>query len=107
MNNLKKAARNYATGRRPLGKCYAKVADYINAVGYGGIPRGGFDNTIPGSYWRYAKQFAEYLNKNNNAARLGLAKLRIDNPYKAPPGSIVVVRPGTPGTRHPVAGETH
>src|SRR5207247_567912 len=38
-------------------------------------------------------------------AKLGLKKLNLTNPYKAPPGAIIVVRAGTPGTHHPFAGD--
>ena len=57
---------------------------------------------------RQAHQFADYLNKDGNAARLGLKNIQAhadNNPYKAPEGSIVVVRAGTPGTANPTAGD--
>ena len=34
-----------------------------------------------------------------------MKNLKLDNPYNAPAGSIVVVRAGTPGTAHPTAGD--
>lgn len=105
MQRLEATAKAYASGRRPLGHCYAKVADYIDASGYGGIKKGGFDAAIPPAYYAYAHDFADYLNKDGNAARLSLAKLDCTNPYKAPEGSIVVVRAGTPGTADPKAGD--
>jgi hypothetical protein len=105
MTRLMAIAKAYAQGRRPLGKCYAKVADYIDDSGYGGIPKGGFDAAIPPKYYTYAHDFADYLNQGDNAAKLSLAKLGITNPYSAPAGSIVVVRAGTPGTADPVAGD--
>ena len=84
------------------------VADYIDAVGYGGIDKNGFDAAIPSAYWTYAYQFAEYLNTGNNAANLCLSNIQksvSNNPYNAPAGAIVVVRAGTPGTANPVAGD--
>ena len=98
-------ARRDSVGRRPDGYCYSHVADYIDRVGYGNIPKWGFNANIPSSHWSEARQFAEYLNKNGNADRLGLKRLDLDNPYDAPPGAIVVVRAGTPGTGHPTAGD--
>lgn len=88
--------------------CYSHVADYIDAVGYGGINKNGFDDAIPPAYWQYAYQFAEYLNTGNNAANLCLENVQkkySNNPYSAPSGTIVVVRAGTPGTANPVAGD--
>ena len=105
MTRLESIARVDSTGRRPDGKCYSHVADYIDASGYGGINKGGFNAAIPPSYWAEAHDFADYLNKNGNAARLGLRKLILTNPYNAPSGSIVVVRAGTPGTVNPTAGD--
>jgi hypothetical protein len=66
--------------------------------------------SVPDAYGTYAHQFADYMNAKGangetNASRLGLQKLPITNPYDAPPGSIVVVRHGTPGTANPVAGD--
>ena len=105
MSRLESTARAYAQGRSPLGRCYAKVADYIDASGYGGISKGGFDAAIPSAYWAEAHDFADYLNKDGNAARLSLKNLGINNPYSAPQGSIIVVRAGSPGTRNPTAGD--
>jgi len=84
------------------------VADYIDAVGYGGIDKNGFNEAIPPAYYTYAYQFAEYLNTGSNAADLCLLNIQKDlsnNPYNAPTGAIVVVRAGTPGTANPVAGD--
>ncbi|HEX4622723.1 MAG TPA: hypothetical protein VH208_14260, partial [Myxococcaceae bacterium] len=41
----------------------------------------------------------------DNAHRLGLRKLDIKNPYDAPPGAVVVVAAGSPGTFDPKAGD--
>lgn len=62
MNNLRSVAYTDSHGKSPDGYCYSHVADYIDAVGYGGIDKGGFDAAIPSAYWTYAYQFAEYLN---------------------------------------------
>ena len=107
-NNLLYKAKKDSEGRSPDGRCYTHVADYIDEVGYGGINKGKFNDCIPSSYWTYAYQFAEYLNKGNNAANLCLENVQSkynNNPYDAPAGSLVVVRAGTPGTANPVAGD--
>jgi peptidoglycan hydrolase-like protein with peptidoglycan-binding domain len=105
MARLLSHARGQAAGRRPMGWCYREVSKYIDAVGFGRIGRGQFDAKIPPAYWGYARNFAEYLNQGNNAARLGIKNLGLNNPYDAPAGAIVVVAPGTPGTRHATAGD--
>ena len=108
MDRIKNYAKSQSVGRRPDGRCYSHVADYIDATGYGGIKKGGFNKAIPSAYWPEAKDFAIYLNQNNNAARLGLKNIGPEvgnNPYNAPPGAIVVVAPNSPGTRNPTAGD--
>jgi hypothetical protein len=108
MSSLDSKAQSNSQGKNPDGKCYSHVADYIDAVGYGGINKGHFNDAIPSAYWQYAYQFAEYLNQGSNAADLCLANVQSkysNNPYKAPAGAIVVVRAGTPGTANPVAGD--
>lgn len=107
-SSLHSYAKQRSQGKSPDGMCYSHVADYIDAVGYGGIDKGGFNDAIPPAYWQYAYQFAEYLNKGTNAADLCLENVQSkysNNPYKAPTGTIVVVRAGTPGTANPVAGD--
>lgn len=97
---LAQIARRRSANRRPDGRCYNHVWRFLQAVGsYGRLLRAG----IPNQYSTYARQFAQYADKN--LEKLGLRKLPIDNPYLAPAGSLVVVRPGAPGTRHPVAGD--
>lgn len=88
-----------SAGKRPDGMCYMHVWSFIERMGYGNMP--GVE--VPWSHGREARQFAEYANAN--LSKLGLRKLTLDNPYKAPPGAIVVVRAGTPGTAHPTAGD--
>lgn len=107
-SNLNSYAKSHSQGKNPDGKCYSHVADYIDATGYGGIDKNGFNDAIPPAYWQYAYQFAEYLNQGSNAADLCLENVQgkySNNPYKAPTGTIVVVRAGTPGTANPVAGD--
>ncbi|MEB3204774.1 MAG: hypothetical protein VKP57_08740 [Candidatus Sericytochromatia bacterium] len=101
MKKLVEVARRAVGGKRPGGYCYRAVHLYLMRAGYGHLR----PDSIPWTHTRYARQFGEYLNQGDHAARLGLRKLPIDNPYDAPPGSVVVVRPGTPGTRHPKAGD--
>jgi len=96
---IQRVAAERAAGRNPGGRCYEAVWGHISAAGYGKMP--GAD--IPGSHSEYAKQFAYYADKHLD--ELGLEKLPLDNPYDAPPGALVVVNPGTPGTSHPVAGD--
>ncbi|MDP2342359.1 MAG: peptidoglycan-binding protein [Deltaproteobacteria bacterium] len=96
MANLLAVAKRGAEGQSPQGWCLREVQNYLDqtAYGKGKVPR------LP-----YARNYAEYLNRDGNAARLGFKKLNITNPYDAPPGAIVVVRAGTPGTAHPTAGD--
>jgi hypothetical protein len=100
MQQMLNAARRSSAGRRPDGRCYNHVWRFISSVGYGSMP---YREVPAHSHGRYAKQFAYYAN--HNLDKLGLVKLPISNPYQAPPGAIVVVRAGTPGTAHPVAGD--
>lgn len=96
MADLLATAKANAEGKRPAGMCLKAVQDYIDQSPYGAekVPR------LP-----EARNFAEHLNQGNNAEKMGFEKLDIDNPYDAPPGAIVVVRAGTPGTSHPTAGD--
>ena len=53
-----------------------------------------------------AHDFADWLNRSpSHLKAAGLTRLKIDNPYDAPAGAIIVVRAGTPGTHHPTAGD--
>jgi hypothetical protein len=101
MAGLLTAAERGAGGCRPEGNCYQSVWGFIKQVGYGNMP--GVD--VPAAYSAFARNFAEYANMGNNAERMGIRRLPIDNPYLAPPGAIVVVRAGTPGTHHKTAGD--
>lgn len=101
MRRLLDVARRSAAGKRPGGWCYRAVKKYLRSVGYGGLNA----QTVSQLPQRAARQFGDFMNRGDNARRYGLQKLPITNPYLAPPGSLVVVRPGTPGTRHPWAGD--
>ena len=105
MDAMYSHARSQSLGYAPDGRCYYHVANFIDAVGYGYISVNGFNAAIPPEYYAEASMFAEYLNQNGNAERLGMGRLNLDNPYEAPAGAIVVVRAGTPGTAHPTAGD--
>lgn len=97
MNRMAEAAEAHSAGKPAAGYCLREVQDILQAGGFPGsqVPR------LP-----YARNFAEHLNSSPaNLKAAGLQKLDIDNPYDAPKGSIVVVRPGTPGTSHPTAGD--
>lgn len=98
-DRLVELARRASEGLRPDGRCYAHVWSFICASGYGKMPQ----QEVPWSHAAYAKQFAEYADQN--LGKLGLRKLAISNPYDAPAGAIVVVRPGAPGTGDPTAGD--
>lgn len=84
------------------GDCFKYVWGFIVKARYGKITRHDDAPDMPSGY---ARNFAEYMNSGNNAQRWGLKRLSISNPYDAPRGAIVVVGPGTPGTRHPTAGD--
>jgi peptidoglycan hydrolase-like protein with peptidoglycan-binding domain len=97
MEALLNIAQRNSAGKRPDGMCLKHVGDFLDATSYGKIGHGAAPR-LP-----MAKDFGNWLNAHYKEK--GLKKLNIDNPYKAPPGSIVVVRAGTPGTRHPTAGD--
>ena len=97
MRNLVAVAERGAGGKRPQGRCLEAVQNYLDATHYGKahqVPR-----------FPVAHDFADFLNRDHNARKLGLERLNILNPDDAPPGAIIVVRAGTPGTHHPTAGD--
>lgn len=104
MQAMLKRAKADSVGRRPDGMCYSHVAGYLDKEKYGNLGQN-FNSHIPQSHWAEARQFGEYLNQGDRLDRAGLQRLPIDNPYDAPPGAIVLVRAGTPGTAHPTAGD--
>ena len=101
MRKIMRVAEQMSGGKPALGKCYERVWQMIERAGYGKMP--GYEP--PQAYWPEARNFAEWLALPGVLEKAGLQKLPIDNPYKAPAGSIVVVAPNTPGTSHPTAGD--
>jgi peptidoglycan hydrolase-like protein with peptidoglycan-binding domain len=103
MRKLLEYAESHNTGASN-GRCFEHVWRYMtsNGSGYGKIRDYNDASDMPSTY---ARNFAEYMNQGGNAERWGLRRLNITNPYDAPPGAIVVVGPGTPGTSHPTAGD--
>ncbi|HEX8697274.1 MAG TPA: peptidoglycan-binding protein [Myxococcaceae bacterium] len=97
MQALLDIAQRNSSGKRPDGKCLWHVNNWLDKTAYAQIGNG------KSPRFPLARNYGDWLNKNHQ--ELGLKKLNLDNPYKAPPGAIVVVRPGTPGTRHPTAGD--
>ena len=96
--------RSKSAGNRPDGRCYFHVANFIDAMGYGGIKKNGFNNCVGSQYHKYAYQFHSAIG--NGKCGLKNVKDKYDNnPYNAPRGALVVVSAGTPGTAHPVAGD--
>ncbi len=99
MRDMVKVAASIAAGRRPMGRCLYAVQNMLDRATYGRAGHGHIPR-LP-----MAKDLAHYLNEGNRYASLGLKRLHITNPYDAPPGAIIVVRAGTPGTHHPTAGD--
>jgi uncharacterized Zn-binding protein involved in type VI secretion len=104
MQAMLRRAKADSAGRRPDGRCYSHVAGYLDQEKYGKLGQN-FNAHVPPSHWAEARQFGEWMNQGNRAELAGLQRLPITNPYDAPPGSIVLVRAGTPGTAHPTAGD--
>jgi LysM repeat protein len=104
-------ARSASNGYRPDGRCWFHVFNYINQMGLAGFSGpGSFNRALPGKYSAYAIHFDQFMRANGNAQRYCFADIkdRSDirrNPYKAPQGAIIVVRPNSPGTSHPYAGD--
>ena len=51
MDALKQEAKEGSLGFSNDGHSYSHVADFIDASGYGGIQKGGFNEAIPQGYW--------------------------------------------------------
>ncbi len=98
MQSLLNRAKADSAGKRPDGKCLYHVQNYLDQQGKGNYGKASNVARLP-----YAKDWGNTVNKN--PAAYGLKKLNITNPYDAPAGAIVVVNPGTPGTKHPKAGD--
>lgn len=96
-------ARAGSEGRRPDGRCYFHVCQFlVQCKGYGKIKNP--YTQFPSSALPEAHDFADFINAQG-PARWGLEKLSISNPYDAPAGAIVVVKAGSPGTANPTAGD--
>jgi peptidoglycan hydrolase-like protein with peptidoglycan-binding domain len=96
-------ARSGSAGRRPDGRCYFHVCQFlIQCGGYGKIKNP--YTQFPSGALPEAHDFADLMN-SHGPARFGLERLSINSPYDAPAGSIVVVAAGSPGTANPTAGD--
>jgi peptidoglycan hydrolase-like protein with peptidoglycan-binding domain len=96
-------ARAGSAGRRPDGRCYYHVCQFfIQCGGYGKIKNPYTQFTA--ADLPEAHDFADLMN-SHGAARWGIERLSLSNPYDAPAGSIVVVAAGSPGTADPTAGD--
>lgn len=96
-------ARSQSAGRRPDGRCYYHVCQFlVQCNGYGKITNP--YKQFPSSALPEAHNFADFVN-STGPHRWGLEKLSVHSPYDAPSGSIVVVAAGSPGTAHPTAGD--
>lgn len=96
-------ARAGSEGRRPDGRCYFHVCQFlVQCGGYGKIKNP--YTQFPGSALPEAHDFADFIN-SQGPARWGLERLSISNPYDAPAGAIIVVKAGSPGTANPTAGD--
>lgn len=93
-------AKQDSQGKAPDGRCLENVNNYIDAVGFGSIPR-------PTIRLAEAYMYGEWLI--TNGSKYGITNLLDKNPnmspYDAPAGSIVVVTDGSPGTSHKTAGD--
>lgn len=96
-------ARAGSAGRRPDGRCYFHVCQFlVQCDGYGKIKNP--YHQFPASALPEAHDFADFINAQG-PTKWGLDKLSIGNPYDAPAGAIVVVKAGSPGTSNPTAGD--
>ncbi|HET9627333.1 MAG TPA: peptidoglycan-binding protein [Kofleriaceae bacterium] len=96
-------ARSGSAGKRPDGRCYYHICQFlILCGGYGKIKNP--YTQFPSGDLPYAHDFADLMNAGGST-KFGLDKLAMASPYDAPAGSIVVVAAGSPGTSHPTAGD--
>lgn len=96
-------AHSGSAGRRPDGRCYYHVCQFlVQCGGYGKI-RNPYTQ-FPSQYLPLAHGFADLMN-SRGPEHFGLERLSMSSPYNAPSGSIVVVAAGSPGTHHPTAGD--
>jgi hypothetical protein len=101
MTRLVLHAERYHSGMS-VGRSFVFVWGYMTTSGYGELDDYADAPDMPSSYPR---NFAEYMNQGDNAATWGLQRLPIALPHDAPPGAVVVVAGGSPGTSHPTAGD--
>ena len=110
MQDLVKFARaNHQGGSR--GDCMAFVWSYMTRSGYGKLDNW---NDLPGMNGALARGLPDYLNASPaHLQEAGLQRLDtatnppIKNPHdpRIPAGAVIVVAPGSSGTRHPTAGD--
>ena len=105
MAKVEAIAASHAAGHPPHDhKCYQHVKDYIRqAGGYGNIRDVQTDKRFVGAIDE-AHKFADRVN-SLGPDKFGLEKLSVATPFEAPLGALVVVKHGTPGTKHPTAGD--
>jgi hypothetical protein len=102
MDRMADVAEAYSRGKRPDGKCLMHVQNILEANNFPGAKVG----RLP-----YARNFAEKVDAAG-PEKYGLQKIQAPSNgdgtvdlTKVPPGAIIVVAPGSPGTRHPTAGD--
>lgn len=95
-------ARSGSAGKRPDGRCYYHVCQFLVQCGHYGKITNPYDQ-FTNAQRAEAHDFADLMNAG--ADRWGLEKLSMRTPYDAPSGAIVVVAAGSPGTAHPTAGD--
>jgi hypothetical protein len=104
MSKLLSVASSHARGKKPDRKCYHHIKDYIvEAGGYGNIKNIQTDKRFAGAIGE-AHMFADRVD-SLGPAKFGLEKVTASTPFEAPDGALVVVKPGSPGTAHPTAGD--
>ena len=94
------------------GDCFKFVWKYLSSSGYGNIKSWG---DLPNMKSGEARHFAEYMNSSpKHLVEAGLQRLDvgtfsnpITNPHdsRIPEGAVIVVGPGSTGTRHETAGD--
>jgi hypothetical protein len=90
MQRLARTAEAMYGDKTPNGMCAQAVRTILDAGNFAGADAGRNRGSL-GLYG--AKDYGEYWN-NGGAAKDGLERLDITNPYDAPPGSIIVIKPG-------------
>lgn len=97
MRALVDVARNHAPGT--VGWCHVAVPGYLDVLRAKGPGYGSRDFDFRAEpTLEVPAQFGEWLDTPGMLERTGLRKLDVTSPYDAPPGSLVVVAAGSPGT---------